>query len=332
MGCQSGQTEVKDEKKKDEMRIGITFDTFVLERWIRDRDVFVSTAEKLGATVDVQNANGDVEKQIGHIRRFIEQEMDAIVVIAVDCYEMKEVVQEAKARGIIVVSYDRMIQEEPTDLYVTVDNGMVGKKMAQEVKTRLPEGGNVVMICGPKSDTNSIDVESSFEAELADGPWKIIYKNYVKSWTPENGFAAVTEAFENVTDVDAVMCGNDGLAGYAIRALSERQMAGKVILVGQDADLEACQRVVEGTQTMTVYKPIEELARVAAECTVELVQGKDAKDIEKVNQTKELDNGEIIPYCGLEPVAVTKENMDSVIIDSGFHLREEVYLNLQENE
>jgi len=327
-GCQNQQSEtVSETKDKSKMAIGITFDTFVLERWIRDRDVFVDTAEKLGATVDVQNANGDVEKQKEQIKKFIDQEMDAIVVVAVDCFQLTDVVAEAKEKGIIVVSYDRLIQEETSDLYITVDNRMVGQEMAKEIKSQLPEGGNVVMICGPEADTNSLDVADGFKEAMEGGRWKVIYDNNVKSWTPENGTAAVTEAFQNVTDVDAVMCGNDGLAGYVIRALSEMQMAGTVVVVGQDADLEACQRVVEGTQSMTVYKPIKELAKLAAECTVKLIKG---ETISELSDSMELKNGSSVPYYGLEPVAVTKDNMDSVIIDSGFHPREEVYLNLKE--
>ena len=326
-GCQNQQSEtVSETKDKSKMTIGIAFDTFVLERWIRDREVFVDTAEKLGASVDVQNANGDVEKQKEQIKKFIDQNMDAIVVIAVDCFQLADVVAEAKEKGIIVVSYDRLIQEETSNLYITVDNRMVGREMAREIKSQLPEGGNVIMICGPKADTNSLDVADGFEEAMEGGRWKVIYTDYVKSWTPENGTAAVTEAFQNVTDVDAVMCGNDGLAGYVIRALSEMQMAGTVVVVGQDADLEACQRVVEGTQSMTVYKPIKELAKVAAECTVKLIKG---ETISELSESMELKNGSSVPYYGLEPVAVTKDNMDSVIIDSGFHPREEVYLNLK---
>lgn len=330
-GCEESRNEAQDAVNDDDkMKIGITFDTFVLERWIRDRQVFVSTAAELGATVDVQNANGDVEKQKEQIKKFIENEMEAIVVVAVDCYQLTDVIAEAKSKGIIVVSYDRLIQEETTDLYVTVDNRRVGEEMALEIQNKLPDGGNVVMICGPEADTNSLDVADGFKEIMEDSKWNIIYDDYVKSWAPENGTAAVTAAFNSVTDddVDAVMCGNDGLAGYVIRALSEMQMAGSVIVVGQDADLEACQRVVEGTQSMTVYKPIEELAKTAAECTVKLIKGEKIYGLEA---TKKLVNGSSVPYYPLEPIAVTKDNMDSVIIDSGFHPREEVYLNLEES-
>jgi D-xylose transport system substrate-binding protein len=129
------------------------------------------------------------------------------------------------------------------------------------------------------------------------------------------------------------MCGNDGFAGYVIKALSEQQMADKVAVTGQDADIEACQRIVEGTQSMTVYKPIEELASTTAECAVELAKG-EALD-EKIREgmgEKETETGKKVPYYKLMPVAVTADNIDEVIINSGFHLHDEVYLNVGETE
>lgn len=330
--CKTAEKPPLETKQAEKIEIGITFDTFVLERWIRDRDVFVSTATSEDkATVDVQNANGEVEKQRKQIEKFIEQKKDVIVIVAVDCFSLTDVVKEAIRQGIKVISYDRLIQNVETSLYITVDNTSVGKEMAKEFMARLPDGGNIVMICGPEADTNSADVSQSFEATIENPKYKIIYKNHVKSWTPENGFNAVTEAFEAVGEenIDAVMCGNDGLAGYVIRALSERQLAGKVIVVGQDADLDACQRVVEGTQAMTVYKPIEELAKVAAECAISLGEEKSVDKISYPLGRKALDNGKEIAYLGLEPTAVRRDNMDEIIIDSGFHLKEEVYLNMQ---
>ena len=321
------QESVKEAKEDDGYRIGMTVDTFILERWTKDRDVFVSTAQKLGASVDVQSANGDVEKQRRQIEKFMEEGMDVIVVIAVDSYGLTDVVEEARSRGIRVMSYDRLIQGTMTDLFITVDSEMVGQEMAQTILKSLPDGGDVVMICGPESDANSTDMVQGFEDVIADSSLNIVRKTYAKSWVPEYGFQAVAEAFHDVTHMDAVMCGNDGLAGYAIKALSEQQLAGSVAVVGQDADLEACQRIVEGTQTMTVYKPIEQLAVAAAEHAVKLAAGRQTENAGAVKQTED---GLEVPYVGLEPIAVTVDNMDEVIVDSGFHLRDEVYLNVEE--
>ena len=115
------------------------------------------------------------------------------------------------------------------------------------------------------------------------------------------------------------MCGNDNLAGAVVDALAEQRLAGKVCVVGQDGDLAACQRIVEGTQSMTVYKPVDKLASRAAQETVRLIKGECEYFL--------TEDGDQIPYIRLAPVAVTLDNMQSVIIDSGFHLREDVYLN-----
>lgn len=328
MGCRSREQEPAPDNSGGEgkIRIGMAFDTFILERWIRDRDVFVSTAEKLGAEVDVQSANSDVEKQKEQIEKFIDDNVDVIVVIAVDSYGLVEVVERARNEGILVISYDRLIQGTATDLFITVDSELVGKEMAQAIKEKLGGSGEIVMICGPEMDANSTDMVRGFEAEIQGSGLSVASKTFADAWTPEYGFQAVNEAFRNVEHIDAVMCGNDGLAGYAIKALSEQQLAGSVVVVGQDADVEACQRIVEGTQTMTVYKPIAQLAKTAAEKAVEYAR---ERELEGVSDVRLTENGLEVPFLGLAPIAVTAENMDEVIIESGFHREEEVYLNVE---
>ena len=141
----------------------------------------------------------------------------------------------------------------------------------------------------------------------------------------------VNKGLEVTDDVVGVMCGNDDLASQAVKVLSENRLAGQVAVVAQDADLAACQRIVEGTQTMTVYKPIEQEASTAAELAVRLGKGEDISKEENgisVNETFN-DGSNDIPYYKITPVAVTAENMDEVIIDGGFHTREDVYLNVK---
>ena len=107
---------------ENKIQIGLSFDSFVIERWQRDRDVFVYTAEEMGAEVNVQNANGDAKKQISQIEYFIEKEMDVIVIIAVDSKACAEVVDKAKKAGIKIVAYDRLLITSGVDLYISFDN------------------------------------------------------------------------------------------------------------------------------------------------------------------------------------------------------------------
>ena len=136
----------------------------------------------------------------------------------------------------------------------------------------------------------------------------------------------VEEALEKYPHVQGIMCGNDDIASQVVQVLAENQLAGNVVVVGQDGDLAACQRIVEGTQYMTAFKPIEDLARKAAKYAVEMGSGKGVAELEDVTETVN-DGTYEIPSCILEPTAVTKENIDKVIIEGGFHRRDEVYLN-----
>lgn len=333
------------EEPDDGMKIGMSFDSFVIERWLRDRDLFDITARELGAEVNVQVANGDTEEQIDQIEYFIQKDMDVIVIIAVDGTKMAPVVERARKQGIRVISYDRLLMDSDTDLYISFDNEMVGTLMGQAMADALPEGGNIFAIYGSPTDNNVSMVEKGFRAVTDSHGLNIVYSEYCDNWLAELAFDAVEKGLSTTPrNLAGVMCGNDDLASQAFRALAENRLAGKVVLVGQDADLSACQRIMEGTQTMTVYKPVEELAARAAEFACALgyekmeAEGRISpeeipEEIEPIqNELEQLgttnDGTYDVPYYAIDPIAVTKENMDEVIIASDFHTREDVYLNV----
>lgn len=337
-GGKNGEEELISERESPKIQIGLSFDSFVIERWMRDRDVFVSTARSLGADVNVQNANGSVEEQIFQIEYFIKKKMDAIVIIAIDGEALTDVVKKAKDAGIRVISYDRLIMNAGTDLYISFDNEKVGMLMGEALKAALPQGGDIFAIYGSQSDHNTQLVQQGMNQALQGSGIQIVYSAYCDNWLAELAFDAVNQGLEEygggsdgTREPAGVMCGNDDLASQAIRALSERRLAGRVAVVAQDADLSACQRIVEGTQEMTAYKPVDELAQKAAALSVALAKGEDITDEGaqlRVTDTMNDGSGEI-PYYSIEPVAVTVENLDKVIIDSGFHLREDIYLNVK---
>ncbi|HKL80366.1 MAG TPA: substrate-binding domain-containing protein [Mobilitalea sp.] len=323
-GCRKN-SEVTNEAGEIEknIQIGLSFDSFVIERWQRDRDVFVFTAGELGAEVNVQNATGDVEKQISQIEYFIDKKMDAIVVIAVDSEACSDVLKKAKEAGIAIVAYDRLLRNSDADLYISFDNEEVGRLMAQCLADNITSGGNIIAIFGPTTDNNVQLVEQGFRDVMERNRLNIIYSVNAAGWLAEEGYYAVNKALKITDKIDGVFCGNDNLATEAVRALSENRMAGDVIVTGQDAELVACQRIVEGTQTMTVYKPVDKLAKAAAEYAVKLVKGETIDVATTIN-----DGSKEVPYVKLEPIAVNKDNIDKIIIDGGFQSKEDVYLNV----
>lgn len=317
-------------KEEHKIQIGLTVDSFVIERWIRDRDVFVATARELGADVNVQDAGADAEEQISQIEYFISKQVDVIVVIARDCGVLSDVVQKAQNAGIPVISYDRMINNANTDFYISFDNRKVGEIMAQALIDAIPQGGDIFMIQGSSSDNNVKMLKEGFDDTLEDTNLNVVYEANCDGWTAELAVGYVEEALEKYPHVKGIMCGNDDIASQVVQVLAENQLAGNVVVIGQDGDLAACQRIVEGTQYMTAFKSIEDLAREAAKYAVEIGSGREASELEGV--TEEVNDGTYdIPSKVLDPIAVTRENIDEVIIDGGFHRRDEVYLNAEYN-
>ena len=324
LGCsQHGAQQNHTENSEVKPLIGISFDSFLIERWQRDRDVFVSTASELGAEVNVQIANGDLKEQIAQIEYFIQKDVDAIVVVAVDCYGLADIVQKAHDAGIYVISYDRLVMNANTDLYISFDNEMVGAMMAEALVANVPSGGNIVSIAGSPTDQNVAQAQKGFDAVIGKSDLHVIVQEYAPNWLAEIAYNVVNKTIADGMTFDGVRCGNDDLASQAFLALSEHRLASKVCLVGQDADLAACQRIVEGTQQMTVYKPVEKLAKEAAELVVQMIRG----DSPQFSSTI-YDGKYYVSYEKLSPIMVTRDNIDEVIIDGGFHRREQVYLNL----
>jgi D-xylose transport system substrate-binding protein len=321
-----GETGENTENVQDGINIGMSFDSFVIERWQRDRDVFVSTAKEMGAEVNVQNANGNIEEQKRQILYFIEQNVDVIVIICIDADTLSEEVKKAKNAGIKVIAYDRIIRDADIDLYVSFDNATVGKMMGETlVDSGIGEGSNIVMIGGSPADYNVPALEDGFIGVMEENKVNIVDRTHCEAWRAEIAYDYVYENMETISNADAIMCGNDNIASKVVSALSEQRLAGRIPVTGQDADLEACQRIVEGTQLMTVYKPVDNLAKQAAECAIKLANHEDLATDQTMN------NGAYdVPCILLEPIPVTKENMDDVIVNSGFHTKEDVYLNVTE--
>ena len=317
--------QVEDVKETDILEIGICFDSFVIERWIKDRDVFVSTAQDAGAQVNVQNANGDVEKQKEQINYFIDKGVDCLVIVPIDGYALSDEIKKAKNAGIKVIAYDRLICNADVDLYISFDNEAVGVMLGDSIKDS--QAKSVVMICGPLTDGNVTMVIDGFEGVMKKNSIDVIDKFYVDGWKAELASSYVYENMDTIKEADAIMCGNDDIATAVIRALAVSRLAGVKTVVGQDADVPACQHIIDGTQRMTVYKPVSNLATQAAEIAVQFAKG----DEVKVN-TKMDDGTYKVPYIAIQPVMVDSTNLDEVIIDGGYHTYDDIYINKKSSE
>lgn len=307
--------------------IGLAMDTLVLDRWMRDRDVFVSTANELGAEVIVQNATSDAKEQQSQIRYLIERKVDVLVIISIDADQLVDEVELAHSKGISVIAYDRLINQADVDLYVSFDNVEVGRLMARKMFEARPTG-RFALMKGSREDNNvSLVVSGILDVQKDYPETEIVIEDYAENWSADDAYIKVRRWLDDGNQIDGLFCGNDALAGAALRALAMHKLAGSVPVTGQDADLDACQRIVEGSQLMTVFKPIESLAQIAAKAAVDLAEGKEAPANDTFNDGKHT-----VPYYRIMPVMVDNNNMNEIIIDNGFHAKKDVYRNIPQAE
>jgi D-xylose transport system substrate-binding protein len=307
--------------------IGLSLDTLKEARWQRDRDLMLARAHSQGAEVLVQSANSDDARQIADIQALLTRRVNVLVIVPHDGTAMAKAVAMAHDVGVPVIAYDRIIRDSDVDLYVSFDNVRVGELQAKYVVEHLPTPGKgrIVRIYGSKADNNAKLFKEGQDDVLR--PYidrqdiKVIHEDWADDWKPENAKKIVNAAIsEHGTAFDAILASNDGTAGGAIQALSEEGLAGKMLVTGQDAELVACQRIVAGTQAMTVYKPLERLADSAIDLAVRMARGR------VVVARQSVYNGKIdVPAVLADVVVTTRDNMMDTVIRDGFLSRQDVY-------
>lgn len=315
---------------KNQIKIGLSLDSLAVERWQTDRDIFTAKAKELGADVIVQTANNNTSEQVNQIKYLINENIDVLVVVPHDSEALANVVEMAIKRGIKVIAYDRIVRNANVNLYISFDNSMVGELMGEALVSKVPKG-NYIVINGDRDDYNTHMVNSTFKKVLSpyiqNNNIKIVSEIWANSWKEEDAYNCVEDALSKNEKIDAIMAGDDRLAEAAIQALAERRLAGDVMVVGQDAELTACQRIVDGVQLMTVYKPIRILAQKAAEYAVKLAKNENIQANSNI-----YDGKQIVPFQMETPYEVDKANMVDTIVKDKFHSIEDIYRNIPKED
>jgi len=306
------------------IRIGFSMDTLKEERWQRDKEAVEERARQVGAQLDVQVANGDDAVQTKQADNMLTKGVDVLIVAPHNGEIAASIVEAAHRQGVPVVAYDRLIRNCDVDLYVSHQVERIGEMQADYALKHVPKG-NYVLIGGSPADYNAILLRKGqmnvLKQAIDRGDVKIISDQYAREWKAEEALRITEDALTKTgNNIQAIVASNDGTAGGAVSALEAAGIAGKVLVTGQDAQKDAVQRIVKGTQTMTIYKPIRELAFDAVDAAIKLAKKEpvDAKD--KINNGKK-----DVPSILLAPVVVDKSNVDSTVIKDGYHKREDIY-------
>lgn len=311
-------------ENNEPLKIGFAMDTLKEERWMKDRALFQKAIESHGMEVEITAANGDDALQIAQAEEMIQNGIDLLVIVPHNAEATAAIVHKAHGAGIKVIAYDRLVKNADIDLYVSFDNEKVGELQAEEMLKLIPKG-NYVYIGGAPTDNNAHllkkGVLNVLQPAIDRGDIRIIYDQWTEDWSPEAAFAHMSEALKiNDNQIDAVIAANDATAGGVIEALEIQGLAGEIPVAGQDAELAAVQRIVNGTQTMTIYKPIQNLSERVAALAVLLAKGNDFHPTESINNGKSE-----VPSVLLKPLAVNKNNLLDTVIADGFHSEEDVY-------
>jgi D-xylose transport system substrate-binding protein len=317
-------------KKSGPVKIGFSMDTVKEERWQRDKELVEQRARELGAEISIQVANGDDNTQTKQADNLLTQGVDVLIVAPHNGVVAASIVEAARKQCVPVISYDRLIRNADVDLYVSHQVVKIGEMQAKYLLDRVPKG-NYLIIGGSPTDNNALLLHQGqlniLKPAVDRGDVKIVGDQYSKEWLASEAQKNTENALtQNNNDIKAVVASNDGTASGVIQALGP--LAGNPVLVsGQDAELPACQRIVEGKQAMTVYKPIKPLAFSAVEAAIKLANG------EKLEATDKINNGKIdVPSILQEPIAVDKANMVDTVVKDGYHKIEEVYKNIPKDQ
>jgi D-xylose transport system substrate-binding protein len=304
-------------KNNGHQKIGVLVPTSKIERFKLEARYITDKLSESGASAEVMFAEDDDKLQIAQAKELIEKGVDVLIVGSINQNTAAEIVRAAHRKNIKVIAYDRLISNCDLDYYISFDNEKVGTKMTDYV-IKLKPKGNYIILNGDKRDKNAVFVHNGIinvlDNYVKSGQIKVLYDVYIESWSKDNARNEMQKFLKLSTEVpDVIITSYDGLSSGAIEALQEFGLDGKVLVTGQDAELEACRNIMKDKQIMTVYKPIKILAERAAELALIISMDKGSS-----GQTIGINNGyKDVPSVLIPPIVTDKANMKFTVVADG---------------
>lgn len=311
-------------QKDKQVQIGVSFGVGAAERWEREKKYMEERAAEKDVEIEVRlNRTDEPKTQLEDCQEMIDSGIDVLLLTPRDVSKTKEILAYAKEKKVPVINYARVLLEDRPDLYVGYDSARIGQQQGQFI-TELVYEGDYIILRGDEGDYNSqLVYEGALNyIESIKENINILLDANVPGWSVDDAKRMVMEAISaNGNKVDAILAPNDKLAGASAEAVAELGLTNSVKIVGMDAELDAARRIVEGTQAATIYMDLKILAYTAIDEAILMSTNKPAT----INA--EFDN------LGDQPIdanlitgqLVTKENLDKILIDSGYFTHEEVY-------
>ncbi len=330
-------------------KVGIAMPTKSLERWNRDGSYLEEQFKSKGYEVSLTYSDNKIDQQVKDIEGLIADNVNLLVVAAIDGESLSQVLAQAKEQGIPVISYDRLIMNtDAISYYVSFDNYTVGKLQGEFVRDQLDLDNaagpfNIEFTAGDPADNNAgfffNGAKDALQKYLDEG--KLVVQSgqteFDQVATQQWDTSKALTRFQNILgsnyadkQLDVALCSNDSTALGVTQAIeSDYNGSNQVIVTGQDGDEANLQNIVDGKQTMTVYKAVANEAVATLDLGDAILQGKTPDEnlikeagwsFECAYDTSSYDNGTgIIPSYLLVPTVVTKDNIQSELVDTGYY-------------
>ena len=320
--------------------IGVAMPTQSLQRWNQDGENMKKELEAKGYTVVLQYANNDVNTQIQGIENMITKKCKVLVVAAIDGSTLTDVLKKAGDSGIKVIAYDRLIMKTSNvDYYATFDNFKVGVIQGQYIETKLglKDGKgpfNIELFGGSPDDNNAtffykgamsilqpyIDSKKLVVASKQEAFTTIAIPGWESAKAQSRMDNLITSTYAKGAKLDVVLSPNDSLAIGIVASLKNAGYGTAAkpypVLTGQDCDKPNVVAMINGQQSMSIFKDTRTLATKVVEMTTSLIDGKTAE----VNDTKTYNNGsKVVPSFLCDPVYADKTNYKQILVDSGYY-------------
>lgn len=291
-----------------DLKIGLLFDQFASARWEIDAGYLEKHFNRLGAECTITVAHSSFDKQVSQAKELIEQGVDALVVIAVDGAHSQPILDIASKNNVLVVAYDRPILDDRVDLYVSYNNLEVGKKQAQSMVENVPEG-NIILINGPVADVNAIQFRKGqlevLKPYVDAGKIKVVEDIVLDSWNEMEALLKLHELSPDFSQIDGVISAVDWFNNAIAEYLGSSEPLKKIYTTGQDPVKSVVNKIENDIQNMSIYKPIESLAKKAAELTIAKLNGDKNLNLHTIQIGKNSFEGYLF-----DPIVLNKDNIN----------------------
>ncbi|RNI20495.1 sugar ABC transporter substrate-binding protein [Flexivirga caeni] len=289
-------------------------------RWISsDPEALKARCKTDNLSCDIQNANGSAQQMTTIATKMMNDGVKVLALVNLDSASAAQIEKTAKSKGIYTIDYDRLTLGGSASLYVSFDNVKVGqlqgKTLEQCSQVKGKSAVQYVDLNGAPTDNNATLFKQGYDSVLKDAKgWTKVGDQSVPNWDNQQAGIIFTSMLQKAPKLNAVMVANDGMAGSVVTALQKQGLAGKVAVSGQDATVQGLQRIMDGTQCFTIYKPSTEEAYPVIDAAADLANGKPPKT---TTQIKDTQTGREVPAILAPPIAITKANV-AVPINAGY--------------